>query len=482
MSDKNKLFLFSSLAIGVLAFWLFNASKCSDQNLDQPEVVTSDVTVANYERFCAGCHGMFMERFSGNDREKLFSTSVEEMIKVISEGDMVSGMPAFKGTFSELEIDSLAHYILTDIKEASKTHDYRPSLASLQKSEKLTFKIDTVITGLEVPWGMVWLPDGDMLVTERSGRLLRYRNGIFAAAIEGVPSVYANGQGGLLDIKLHPDYPENGWVYLSYSTLGEGAESAGGNTAILRAKINGNKLIDQQLLFKATPDSRSGVHFGCRMLFGNDGLLYFSVGERGHMQNAQTLTNHSGKIHRITDDGKIPADNPFVNTSGAMPSIYSYGHRNPQGLVKHPQTGTIWSHEHGPKGGDEINIIRKGLNYGWPVISFGINYNGTILTPDTAKVGMEQPIYYWTPSIGACGMAFVTGNRYKGWENNILSGSLSFRYLVRTEIDGERTTHHEILLKEIGRVRNVEMGPDGFIYVAVETPGLIVRLVPVDVE
>lgn len=480
MNDKGKLFIFTAIGISVLILWLLNASKCSDQNITNQEVVTSETTMANYERFCAGCHGMFMERFSGSDREKLFNTPVKDMIRVIRDGDIESGMPAFKGTFSEKEIESLARYILSDIKEASKTHDYRPALESLQKSERLSYYIDTVVTGLEVPWGMTWLPDGDMLVTERNGSLFRYRNGVFIAAIEGVPAVYANGQGGLLDIKLHPHYPENGWIYIAYSTLGSSGASAGGNTAITRARLKDNKLVEQQVLFKATPDSRAGVHFGCRMVFGNDGYLYFSVGDRGYMQNAQLLTNHAGKIHRITDDGKIPADNPFVNTPGAMPTIYSYGHRNPQGLVKHPQTGTLWSHEHGPKGGDEINIIRKGLNYGWPVISFGINYDGTIITPDTAKVGMEQPVYYWTPSIGACGMTFVTGNRYKGWENNILSGSLSFRYLVRTEIDGERTTHHEILLREIGRVRNVEMGPDGFIYVAVETPGLIMRLVPVE--
>lgn len=480
MNEKSKLFTFTTLGIAIILFWLVTASKCSDHNSVNQGLVSKEKTVANYERFCAGCHGMFMERFSGDDREKLFNTPLKDMVHVISEGDLESGMPAFKSTFTPEEIESLARYILTDIKESSKTHNYQPTLASVQQSEKLTFQIDTVVTGLDIPWGMTWLPDGDMLVTERNGQIFRFRNGVFIATIEGVPSVYANGQGGLLDIRLHPQYAQNGWIYIAYSTLGTEGPSAGGNTAIMRARLTDNKLVDQQVLFKATPDSRAGVHFGCRMVFGNDGYLYFSVGDRGHMQNAQLLTNHAGKIHRITDDGQIPADNPFVNTPGAMPTIYSYGHRNPQGLVKHPQTGVLWSHEHGPKGGDEINIIRKGLNYGWPVISFGINYDGTIITRDTAKVGMEQPVYYWTPSIGACGMTIVTGNRYKGWENNILSGSLSFRYLVRTEIEGEKTTHHEILLPQIGRVRNVEMGPDGFIYVAVETPGLIVRLIPID--
>jgi aldose sugar dehydrogenase len=480
MNDKNKFLILASLGSAILAFWLFNASKCSDNKLNKEDLIPREQTIANYERFCAGCHGMFMERFSGDDRDKLFSTPMAEMIQIIAEGDPVSGMPAFKETFTAQEIENLANYILTDIKESSKTHNYGTNLALIQKSEKLNFQIDTVVVGLEVPWGMTWLPDGDLLVTERSGRLLRYRNGRFVAEIEGVPAVFANGQGGLLDIRLHPQYDKNGWIYIAFSAIGPGSEPNKGNTVIIRARLAENKLTDQQQLFKATPDTKSGVHFGCRMVFGNDGYLYFSVGERGEMKNAQTLTNHSGKIHRIADDGQIPSDNPFVDTPGAMPSIYSYGHRNPQGLVKHPETGTLWETEHGPKGGDEINIIRKGLNYGWPVISYGINYDGTILTPDTAKTGMEQPIAYWTPSIGACGMTFVTGNRYKGWENNILSGSLSFRYLVRTEIDGEKVTHHEILLRNIGRVRNVEMGPDGFIYVAVENPGAIIRLVPVE--
>ncbi len=479
MNYKSKFLIFTATVTGLIIIWLFVAARTDSQNLEL-QVENSDATIANYKRFCAGCHGMYMERFSGKDREKLFGTPEQEIIRVIAYGELEAGMPAFKETFSEEEIGNLARYILTDIKEAVNRGDYRPVLQSIQKSEKLSFILDTFATGLEIPWGMAWLPDGDMLVTERAGHLNRYRNGIFVTSIEGLPEFYALGQGGLLDIRLHPQYNTNGWIYLSYSAPGAGGQAAGGNTAIMRGRLKENRLVDQQVLFKATLDSRSGVHFGSRMVFGNDGHLYFSVGDRGHMQNAQMLNNHSGKIHRITDDGKIPPDNPFVNTPGAMPSIYSFGHRNPQGLVKHPETGVIWSHEHGPRGGDEINIIRKGLNYGWPVITYGINYDGTTITPYSAKAGMEQPVYYWTSSIGVCGMTFVTGNRYKGWENNILSGALSHRHLVRTEIEGDRTTHHEILLRDVGRVRNVEMGPDGFVYVAVETPGLILRLIPVE--
>lgn len=481
MQDRH-YFSFLIMALGMGSFWLITSSKCSDSKEAAFDYNISDKTlaIANYERYCASCHGLNMERFSGDDREALFNTPMADMVAVIRDGDLESGMPAFGQTLSEQEISDLSAYILTDIKEASESHEYRPELSAVHESEKMNFKLDTVASGLEVPWGMAWLPNGDMLVAERSGELFRFRNGVFLGLIEGLPTIYDHGQGGLMDIRLHPDYENNGWIYLAYATHSPEGPSQGGNTAIMRARLQDNTLVDKEELFKATPDTRSGVHFGCRMVFGDDGYLYFSVGERGHMPNAQDLTNHSGKIHRITEDGQIPADNPFINTSGAMASIYSYGHRNPQGLVKHPETGVLWSHEHGPRGGDEINIIEKGLNYGWPEISYGINYDGSIITDDTEKPGMEQPVMQWTPSIAPCGMTFVTGDLFKAWENNILTGSLSFRYLVRNEIRGNEVVHQEILLREIGRVRNVEMGPDGYVYVSVETPGVIFRLIPVE--
>lgn len=474
-TQRSLLLFLGSILFVVLAI----ASKCAHTDLKTADVYDKELAEDNYVKYCAGCHGMYMERFSNTDREKLFSMPTTEMVKIIRDGDESTGMPSFKETFTTQEIDHLAKYILVDIREKSKDHDYGSNLSPVQKTEKLSFRVDTVIKGLNVPWGMTWLPNGDMLVTERSGQLFRFRNGVLVSQISGLPPIYVQGQGGLLDIRLHPDYEKNGWIYLAYSTYGAAGTSGGGNTAIMRARLRDNQLVDKEEIFKATPDSKSGVHFGCRMVFGNDGLLYFSVGERGSMNNAQLLTNHSGKIHRITDSGKIPADNPFISTIGAMPTIFTYGNRNPQGLAKHPQTGVIWSTEHGPRGGDELNIVRKGLNYGWPVISFGINYDGTILTPDTAKAGMEQPVHYWTPSIAPCGMTFVSGGLYPGWENNILSGSLSFVHLMRTEIEGNKAVHHEKLLKGVGRVRNVDVGPDGLIYVAVETPGVIIRLIPV---
>ena len=347
------------------------------------------------------------------------------------------------------------------------------------QSKKQAFTLDTVVVGLDVPWGMEFLPNGDMLISERSGALYRFSNGKLSE-IEGLPEILSIGQGGLLDIRLHTDYAQNGWLYFAYSkpTVGN---SWSGNTAIMRAKLSGNMLVENELIFEGAPATTSSIHWGCRLVFDTQGYLWFGIGDRGNRDEyPQSLTNHAGKIHRIHDDGRIPEDNPFVDTEGTMPSIYSYGHRNPQGTVIHPETGEIWITEHGPRGGDELNLIEKGLNYGWPVISYGINYDGTKFTDITEKEGMEQPVTYWTPSIAPCGMIFVSGDRYPGWKHNILIGSLKFRYLERVELDGNTAVDQERLLEGIGRVRNVAMSPDGYIYVAMEKPGFIVKLLPVN--
>ncbi len=249
----------------------------------------------------------------------------------------------------------------------------------------------------------------------------------------------------------------------------------------MRARLSGNRLIDQEILFVGTPPTNRGQHWGCKLAFDGKGFLYFGVGERGqHFDFPQKLDNTNGKIHRIYDDGRIPADNPFVNTQGAIKSIYSYGHRNPQGTAIHPLTGEIWETEHGPMGGDEINLILPGRNYGWPVVSYGINYDGTILTPDTIREGIESPVMQWTPSIAPCGMTFVTGDRFKKWENNMLVGSLRFDYVERVVLDGHKVVHLEKIAQGIGRVRNVVMSPDGLVYIGLEEPGMIVRLVPIE--
>jgi aldose sugar dehydrogenase len=368
----------------------------------------------------------------------------------------------------------------TEVIDLSEHYFKKPiQLSNTENTEKQSFMIDTLVTGLKNPWSLAFMPNGDMLIAERDGEIRIVRNGIMLeSTINGLPEIYVKGQGGLLELQLHPNYEENGWIYLAYSAPMED----GGNTAIMRARLDGFQLVDQEVLFQATPYPDGRVHFGCRIRFDDDGYMFFSVGERGRMQNAQDLSNHSGKVHRLYDDGRIPEDNPFVNNPDAMPSIFTYGNRNPQGMDIHPVTREIWTHEHGPKGGDEINIIRSGLNFGWPEITYGINYNGEIISEFTEKEGMEQPLHYWDPSIAPCGMAFVTSDKYPNWKNNLLVGSLSFQYVARCEIDeaNEKVLHEEKLLEGIGRVRTVQQGPDGYLYVATESPGLVVRLYPVE--
>jgi len=354
-----------------------------------------------------------------------------------------------------------------------------PILSCQAEPEKETppveFEVVTIAKGLDNPWGMTWLPDGRMLVTEIKGEILIIENDQYSGKkLKGVPEVYANNQGGLLDIQLHPNYESNGWIYFSFSKPGNG----GGSTAIMRAKLDGNNLVSKELIYESFPKTRSGVHFGSRIDF-KDGYIFFTIGERGEMDNAQSVGNPYGKVHRLHENGDIPEDNPFVQIPDAEHSIWSYGHRNPQGMQFHPETGELWAHEHGPKGGDELNIVKKAKNYGWPEISYGIDYDGSIITDETEKEGMMQPVHYWDPSIAPCGMTFVSSDRYPDWKNNILMGSLKFQYLNRVVLDNEGNyVKEEKLLEGIGRVRHVAESPDGYIYVAVEGPGKIVKLMP----
>ncbi|MEO9884199.1 MAG: PQQ-dependent sugar dehydrogenase [Balneola sp.] len=339
------------------------------------------------------------------------------------------------------------------------------------QTQKVNYTPELYFDGVTIPWGMTWLPNGDMLITDRSGKLLRVRDGELLAEISGVPEVYSRGQGGLLDIILHPEYDSNGWIYITYSST-QGMED-GANTAIMRAKLEDNALVQSQVLYKASPNSTRGQHFGSRIAFDGDGYLYFSVGDRGNRDvNPQDLSRDGGKVYRLNDDGSIPSDNPFVDQEGAIDAVYSYGHRNPQGMATHPETGKIWAHEHGPRGGDELNYIEPGKNYGWPVISYGINYNGTSFTDKTEMEGMEQPKTYWDPSIAPSGLDFVTSDTYPDWKGKAIVGSLKFNYLVIVDLDGTEVSNKNIVLEGIGRVRNVRQAPDGYIYVGVDGEGI----------
>ena len=343
------------------------------------------------------------------------------------------------------------------------------------QDEVVKYKFETVASGISNPWGMTWLPDGTLLVTEKSGNLYQIQKGV-KTEIKNVPKVYNRGQGGLLDIAAHPNYAQNGWIYITYAS--SDGEGDGGNTKLIRAKLENGGLTSIESLYKAGPNTTKGQHFGSRIVFDKEGYLYFTAGERGEtFVNPQDITRDNGKIYRLNDDGSIPKDNPFVGQKSAKEAIYTFGNRNPQGLAMHPETGKIWEHEHGPQGGDEINIVKKGANYGWADVTYGIDYDGKSISTMTEKEGVENPIYYWLPSIAPSGMAFVTSDKYPDWKGHLLVGSLKFQYLELVKLNGETIIGRQKIGKDIGRLRNVAQGPDGYIYIGVEGKGIL-KIVP----
>jgi glucose/arabinose dehydrogenase len=355
-----------------------------------------------------------------------------------------------------------------------------PALAAAQdiRSEEHAFRVVKIVEGLEHPWSVAFLPDGRMLITERPGRLRVVSGGkLEPQPIAGLPEVVAQGQGGLFDIVLHPRFGENSLVYFSYNGRGPG----GTGTELARAKLAGQRLENVQVLFRQDPKGRSGLHFGGRIVFDRAGYVYLTLGERGEMQRAQRTDDHAGSVIRLHDDGRVPADNPFVGMAGWKPEKFDLGHRNQQGAALHPTTGALWTHEHGPQGGDEVNVIRAGANYGWPVITYGVNYGlGTKIGEGTAKAGMEQPLHKWVPSIAPSGMAFYMGDRFPKWRGDLFVGALRGEVLVRLRLDGEKIVHEERLLKgTLGRIRDVRAGPDGLIYLLTDdSVGVLARLEP----
>lgn len=344
-----------------------------------------------------------------------------------------------------------------------------------------TIKTETILTGYEIIWGMDFLPNGDFIFGEKKGKLY-IKKTTEIVEITGLPSINSAGQGGLLDIRVHPSYNTTGWVYCTYSGFLSGG---GANWNLARFKIVDNRVSSWQILLTTESSNTWNGHFGSRIEFDDQGYVYATVGEGGTGSyggvnatnlNAQNVKSVWGKVHRLTESGGIPNDNPVLSGNNSATSVFSYGHRNPQGLVFNNVTRELWETEHGPKGGDEINILKRGANYGWPVVSFGTNYDGVIISTSPTRADIEAPIHFWTPSIAPSGMAFITSNSFKKWKGNLLCGSLAFSYLARCELSNGKVIKENKMLENIGRVRNVKQAPDGSIYVSVEGPGRVIQI------
>jgi glucose/arabinose dehydrogenase len=455
----------------------------------------ADPSAQTFATYCVGCHGSTLaggRAPSLLDETWHFGGDDASIRQSISEGRVGTEMPSFKSMLNAEQITALIAYLRAQAVLAKTSASRAQSPANqVVQTEKYAVKLEVVAEGLATPWGMAFLPDGRMLVTERQGALRIIEKGVLQPKpITGIPAVWTQQDGGLFDVAVHPDYARNGWIYLSYAEPGPDNTSM---TAIIRGRIKNGAWVDQQTLYHAPAKLfyPTNVHYGSRFLFDRQGHLFYSIGERGHETEAQDLALPNGKIHRINDDGTVPRDNPFVGKAGAIETIWTYGHRNPQGLAWHPVTGKLWETEHGPVGGDELNRIEPGRNYGWPVITSGKNFAraGDPPAPPTesAHAGMESPIVFWTPTIAPSGIAFYTGSRFPEWTNSLFVTGLAGEALRRLDTDGDKVTHEEVIFKGYGRVRQVVVGPDGLLYVALNipgvrlsdnTPGLIIRLVP----
>lgn len=441
-----------------------------------------------FAQLCASCHGAQMQ---GGQAPSLLDDvwahggDDESIARSIHDGYPEKGMPAWRDKFTDQEIRAMVIYIREQrsVFQRGQMKFPKPAESLTVESEQEAYQLNTWAKGVEEPWAMSFLPDGNAVVTEKRGNLVL----IDAATrqltrIKNVPRVDSSSQAGMFQVLPHPRYAENGWLYLAYS---HPQKNAAGNevslTRIVRGKLKNGEWVEQQTIFQAPLEMyppAGGVHFGGRIVIDKKGYLFFTIGERGRGENAQDLSVVMGKVHRVFDDGRVPEDNPFVNQPPAAPTIWSYGHRNPQGLAIDPSTGDLYDSEHGPRGGDELNCIKRGLNYGWPVITYGMNYDGTPMTNLTAKEGMEQPVAYWVPSLAVSGITFYTGDLFPKWKNQLFLASLAAEELRRLELKDGQVVHQEILFKGLGRIRSVVTGPDGALYVLL--PKRIARIAPAE--
>ena len=472
MKRINRISMLLTGAAVCLAFLQFRQAEDYKAALEDPRKI--------YTEKCASCHGEKVEAFV--DRKWKHGTSKAELVKSIKEGYADFGMPAWGEIIPDKDVQGLADLIIESLKTVSQYDFVKEKKAdgpAIFKSAGMTVKLDTIASGLTSPWGFEQLPDMTYLITDRSGTLYHVDKNKNKTPVKGTPAVLAEGQGGMLDITIHPKFAENGWIYISYSKGKVIDGKTLSTTAVVRGKLKDGEFVEQQEVFEGLPYTATKHHYGSRLVFDKKGFLFISMGERGQEKiYPQDLETAPGKIHRIKDDGSIPADNPFVGKGKAVATVYTYGNRNPQGMTMDPVSGLIWETEHGPRGGDELNLIQSGANYGWPVITYGINYDGKPITPISKKEGMSQPVTYWIPSIAPSGLTFVTGDKYPAWKGSLLVGSLRFNHINRCVMKDNKVVSQEKILLNVGRTRNVEMGRDGYIYVGIEGPGTVFRVVP----
>ncbi len=434
-----------------------------------------------YQMHCASCHGNdFRGSAAGSllvDKWTALDQTDAALAAYIRDGNVEKGMPAYGEIMSAKEIRSLVVFLNEIRSDATTNIEQTPLTGNLElESRNHNFIVEPVAKGLKIPWALAFDARGRGLVTERPGHLRWLVDGKLSEPIQNTPEALHLGQGGMMEVAFHPDYETNGWIYLGYTA---GISENRGLTTIVRGRIEDLVWKDEETIFRADDKhftSRT-VHFGTRIVF-RDGYLWFSIGDRGAQDQAQDTMTPNGNIHRLHDDGRIPADNPFADGKDGLPSIWSWGHRNPQGLVFHPTNGDLWSAEHGPRGGDELNLIRKGGNYGWPKVTYGINYNGTPITEHISKPGMIDPVRQWTPSISVSAITFYTGNDFPTWKKNLFVSGLRSEELWRLVIENGKVIEEEIVIKGIGRIRDVTMGPDGLLYLVLNGPDSIVRIRP----
>jgi len=436
---------------------------------------------ALYMQNCSTCHGVNLE--GGNAQSMVngiwqFGATPGYIFRNIKHGITHLGMPAYEATLEDDQIRAIVEFILAAEEEAGAE---RPPVPEQVQTLDYEIKVEVLPGEIEIPWDIAWMDAETALVTERPGGVRVIRDGeLLPDPIANTPEVLHEGQGGMMAVAVDPDFADNGWVYLGYThALPEGdGPRPPAMTRIVRGRIQDHAWTDEEVVYEAPHESYlpTRIHYGVRIVFDEDGYLYFGIGERGIQDHAQDLGRPNGKVHRIHRDGSIPEDNPFVDEEGALPSIYSYGNRNPQGLSFHPETGLLWESEHGPMGGDELNVIRAGRNYGWPEVSYGRNYSGTQVTEYRRKPGMEEPAWHWTPSTAVCGIAFYQGAEFPLWENQLLVSALRNEQVGLMTIVDDRVIHEELILNNVGRVRQAAPSPSGAIYVLTNTPDQILRL------